>query len=289
MMAWSPWRSNRSWGMLDHNERGRSSPRQETVTKRREQQSARSGTSYSNSPVLPVTSEHKTSLQEVLTNSAIAELLAKEAETAKQPLQKALRRASRRAFLWPEEAAQLVIEGRSLEEELPGVGPYLGGVIRHWIQNPPLMPEPPDIRADFLTVPEARSILAKNPSWRRHLKGDLQMHTQWSDGSGSIEQMAEAAAGRGYEFIAITDHSKGLKIAGGIDCYPDRQDLNVELLKVAKAAGCRISLGTDSHDPSQLGFIDLGLAAALWSGIQPERILNFMPLNQLSKWIANIR
>ena len=74
-----------------------------------------------------------------------------------------------------------------------------------------------------------------------------------------------------------------------IDCYPDRQDLNVELLKVAKAAGCRISLGTDSHDPSQLGFIDLGLAAALWSGIQPERILNFMPLNQLSKWIANIR
>ena len=74
-----------------------------------------------------------------------------------------------------------------------------------------------------------------------------------------------------------------------IDCYPDRQDLNIELLKVAKAAGCRISLGTDSHDPSQLGFIDLGLAAALWSGIQPERILNFMPLNQLSKWIANIR
>src|SRR5438477_12444413 len=94
MMAWSPWRSNRSWGMLDHNERGRSSPRQETVTKRREQQSARSGTSSSNSPVLPVTPEHTTSLQEVLTNSAIAELLAKEAETAKQPLQKALRRAS---------------------------------------------------------------------------------------------------------------------------------------------------------------------------------------------------
>ena len=44
------------------------------------------------------------------------------------------------------------------------------------------MPEPPDIRADFLTLPEARSILAKNPSWRRHLKGDLQMHTKWSDG-----------------------------------------------------------------------------------------------------------
>src|SRR4030081_446457 len=99
---------------------------------------------------------------EVLTNSSIAELLATEAETAKQPVQKALRRASRRALLWPEEAAQLVLEGRSLEEELPGIGPYLSKVIRHWIQEPPLVPEPPDIRADFLTLHQAHSILAKD-------------------------------------------------------------------------------------------------------------------------------
>ena len=43
------------------------------------------------------------------------------------------------------------------------------------------------------------------------------MHSTWSDGSGSIAEMAEAAAERHYEYIAITDHSKGLKIAGGID------------------------------------------------------------------------
>jgi histidinol phosphatase-like PHP family hydrolase len=49
------------------------------------------------------------------------------------------------------------------------------------------------------------------------LKGDLQMHSEWSDGSGSIAQMAEAAIEMNYEYIAITDHSKGLKIAGGID------------------------------------------------------------------------
>lgn len=54
------------------------------------------------------------------------------------------------------------------------------------------------IRADFLTLPQAHSLLAKDPSWRRHLKGDLEMHTQWSDGSGSIEQMAEAGEARGY-------------------------------------------------------------------------------------------
>jgi len=43
------------------------------------------------------------------------------------------------------------------------------------------------------------------------------MHTVWSDGSASIQEMAEAADARGYEYIAITDHSKGLKIAGGIN------------------------------------------------------------------------
>lgn len=43
------------------------------------------------------------------------------------------------------------------------------------------------------------------------------MHTQWSDGAGSVEDMARAASERGYEYIAVTDHSKGLKIAGGIN------------------------------------------------------------------------
>ena len=43
------------------------------------------------------------------------------------------------------------------------------------------------------------------------------MHTRWSDGSGTAAEMAEAASERSYEYIAITDHSKGLKIAGGIN------------------------------------------------------------------------
>ena len=74
-----------------------------------------------------------------------------------------------------------------------------------------------------------------------------------------------------------------------IDSYPDRQDLNVELLKLARRAGCRISLSTDSHGATQLGFIDLGLAAALSAGIPAGRILNFMPLQQLKKWVEKVR
>ena len=47
-----------------------------------------------------------------ISNATIAELLAVKAETAKMPLQKALRRASRKAYLWPEEAAHLVEQNR---------------------------------------------------------------------------------------------------------------------------------------------------------------------------------
>src|SRR2546423_379353 len=151
-----------------------------------------------------------------LDNSAIAELLAGESETAQYPLKKALRRASRRAFVWPEEAAQIIREGRSLTE-LRSVWPYLENVIRRWVKDPPALPEPPAIRKGFFTIPQARSLLASDPSWLKDLKGDLQMHTRWSDGLGSIREMADAAVERGYEYIAITDHSKGLKIAGGIN------------------------------------------------------------------------
>ena len=234
------------------------------------------------------------------------------------------------------------------------------------------------------------------------------MHTLWSDGSESIQEMADAAEAIGHEYIAITDHSQGLKIAGGmseeqlrqqvveietinetlkdarrkirvlrsielnlspkgesdmskeslagldlvlgcfhsalrrkddqtdrylaalrnpdiqilghprgriydfrlglnadwprvfalaaeldkaveIDSYPDRQDLSLDLLRLAKRAGCRISIGTDSHGASQLRFIAFGLAAARTADLDPSRILNFMTGEQLRTWAASVR
>jgi DNA polymerase (family 10) len=49
------------------------------------------------------------------------------------------------------------------------------------------------------------------------IKGDLHAHTIASDGSGTIAEMAEAAIARGYEYLAITDHSKAVGIARGLD------------------------------------------------------------------------
>jgi len=43
------------------------------------------------------------------------------------------------------------------------------------------------------------------------------MHTEWSDRSGTVLSMGQAALERNYEYIAITDHGKQLKIAGGIN------------------------------------------------------------------------
>ena len=150
-------------------------------------------------------------------NSDIAELLARSAETGKQPLQRALRRAARRAFLWPEEAEEMHRQSRSLTE-LSGIGPYLEKVIEGWLDdNPGVEGQIPDIRRNFPTLAEAGTIRSREPARFGAIRGDLQMHTRWSDGSDSIQDMADAAVERCYFYIAITDHSKGLKVAGGID------------------------------------------------------------------------
>ena len=49
------------------------------------------------------------------------------------------------------------------------------------------------------------------------IRGDLHMHTRETDGRATLEEMAAEAQGRGYEYIAITDHSKALAMANGLD------------------------------------------------------------------------
>lgn len=49
------------------------------------------------------------------------------------------------------------------------------------------------------------------------IKGDLQMHTEWSDGVDTIEERARFAITMGYEYIAITDHTQSLRMTGGLD------------------------------------------------------------------------
>jgi DNA polymerase (family 10) len=68
------------------------------------------------------------------------------------------------------------------------------------------------VRQRFLT----RTEVAERAPAGREICGDLQTYTVGSDGRHSVRAMAEAAAARGLAYLAITDHSKGLKIAGGM-------------------------------------------------------------------------
>lgn len=151
----------------------------------------------------------------MLDNAAIAELLILEAKTAEGHREQAFRRAAHEAFMWPEEAADLKAAGRSLTE-LPGIGPSLAKRLHRWIDSTPEIEVPP-IRDEFLTLAQARRVLEANPAWRPRLNGDLQMHTVWSDGGGTISEMAAAAIERNYKYIGSTDHTKGLQIANGLD------------------------------------------------------------------------
>jgi DNA polymerase (family 10) len=51
------------------------------------------------------------------------------------------------------------------------------------------------------------------------IRGDLHMHSTWSDGRNTIEEMVEACAARGYEYMVISDHSKVLAMTNGLDSY----------------------------------------------------------------------
>ncbi|MCA1200887.1 DNA polymerase/3'-5' exonuclease PolX [Priestia flexa] len=73
---------------------------------------------------------------------------------------------------------------------------------------------PPEVREDGREV----DIFTKNQELLKHddIKGDLHMHSTWSDGGYSLEEMAEACRAKGYEYMAITDHSQYLKVANGL-------------------------------------------------------------------------
>lgn len=150
------------------------------------------------------------------TNADIAECLALVADEYSDHRKRALKSGSRAAFLWDEEAEAVLARGGKLTE-LRKVGPWLARLIEGWIESPPGRPETSPLRQDFMTMSQAVAILEAFPEWRTELKGDLQMHSTYSDGGGTIAEMADAAGALGHEYISITDHSKGLKIAGGID------------------------------------------------------------------------
>jgi DNA polymerase (family 10) len=76
---------------------------------------------------------------------------------------------------------------------------------------------PPELRENSGEIEAAAEHKLPRLIERTHIRGDLHMHTTESDGRASLEEMVEAARAQGLEYIAITDHSKALAMANGLD------------------------------------------------------------------------
>jgi histidinol phosphatase-like PHP family hydrolase len=305
--------------------------------------------------------------------------------------------------MWPEEAAAIQQAGRSLTE-LRAIGPFTASFIARWLKERPDVPAPPPLRDGFITYAYAREVIKAHPEWSGAARADHQMHTDETDGSSTIDEMAEAARVLGRERIAITDHSKTLRITNGmdearlaaqgerigavnargvaprvlrsiemdltpegagdmdpaalarldlvlgafhsklrlrddqteryfralanpdiqvlahprgrvynfraglvcdwervarraietgtaleVDAYPDRQDLDVERLRILAAEGAWISIGTDAHTPGELVFLEIGIATAILAGVRRERVLNLLDNEELAERVGLVR
>src|SRR6202790_3302594 len=76
---------------------------------------------------------------------------------------------------------------------------------------------PPELRENLGEIDAADKHTLPNLITLDDLQGDVHMHTVETDGKNTIEEMAEAAKARGYKYMAITDHSKNLAFANGLD------------------------------------------------------------------------
>ena len=76
---------------------------------------------------------------------------------------------------------------------------------------------PPELRENLGEIDAAEKHTLPALISLEDLQGDVHMHTVETDGRNTIEEMAEAAKARGYEYMAITDHSKNLAFANGLD------------------------------------------------------------------------
>jgi DNA polymerase (family X) len=140
-----------------------------------------------------------------------------------------------------------------------------------WIE-----PELREDRGEIEAAMEARlPKLVKEPE----IKGDLHVHSNWSDGTSPIEEIARAAQKRGYQYVAICDHSKSLKITHGLDesrlmkQIEEIDRINEKMKGFQILKGTEVDILSDGRlDLSEkvLGKLDL-VVAAVHSGFKQEK------------------
>ncbi len=122
------------------------------------------------------------------------------------------------------------IAGRTEEEVYAAVG-------LDWV--------PPELREDWGEIEAAMAGKLPHLVEMKDIKGDLHVHSKYSDGTATLEEIAEKAKEMGYEYIAVCDHSVSAKYAHGLDI--DRLMEKVERIKELnrKLDGVKLLAGTE--------------------------------------------
>jgi DNA polymerase/3'-5' exonuclease PolX/histidinol phosphatase-like PHP family hydrolase len=104
---------------------------------------------------------------------------------------------------------------------------------------------PPELRENAGEIEAAEKHTLPKLVELRDIKGDLQMHSTASDGKNTVEEMAEAAKKLGHEYIAMTDHSKAVTVANGLD--EKRMAAHIKNLRAIdkKGLGIRVLAGSE--------------------------------------------
>jgi DNA polymerase (family 10) len=134
--------------------------------------------------------------------------------------------------------------------------------------NVPIMP--PEMREDRGEIEAA--IKGKLPHLIElsDIKGDFHVHSKWSDGSATIEELAQKAKELGYEYIVIADHSQSLKIGGGLtedelaEKIEEIKEVNKKLSGITVLSAAEVDIKADGlldYSDEQLKALDVVIAA----------------------------
>ncbi len=110
---------------------------------------------------------------------------------------------------------------------------------------------PPELREDGGEIEAALEGRLPTLVSLPDIRGDLQMHTTWSDGAHSLGELAEGVRAKGYQYMAVTDHSRSATVAGGMKdeqvlrMIAEVRALNQKLKGFRILAGCEVDIRGD--------------------------------------------
>lgn len=103
----------------------------------------------------------------------------------------------------------------------------------------------PELREDGGEIEAAKAGKLPKLVEPKHIKGDFHIHSNWSDGVDSLEKVAAAADSLGYEYIALCDHSRSLKIAHGMSIERIKQQMQAVKQLNKRLKKCRLLMGSE--------------------------------------------